>query len=91
MVEETITDGLGNFITLRYNDENDQVTIKNTGIDGEFRIVYLNPAMLVPDNVITIEGINGPEQWEGFTDNTGRNFIGLFWGVHKIDKETRGL
>ena len=91
MVEETITDGLGNFITLRYNDENDQVTIKNTGIDGEFRIVYLNAAMSVPDNVITIEGINGPEQWEGFTDNTGRNFIGLFWLNHKIDQVTKGL
>lgn len=91
MVEENITDGLGNFITLRYDETNDEVTIKNTGIDGEFRIMYLNPAMSVPDNVITIEGINGPEQWEGYTDDLGRTQMGLFWGIHKVDKETRGL
>ena len=40
MVEETITDNLGNSLTLRYDDVNDQITIRNTGIDGEFRVVF---------------------------------------------------
>lgn len=91
MVEENITDGLGNSITLRYDETNDEVTIKNTGIDGEFRVMYLNPAMSVPDNVITIEGINGPVQWEGYTDDFGRSQMGIFWSTHKIDQQTRGL
>lgn len=91
MVEETITDGLGNFITLRYDDVNDKVTIKNTGIDGEFREIYLNDAPSVDDNVITIEGINGPDQWSGFTDNLGRSQMGIFWNTYKVDKLTKGL
>lgn len=91
MVEETITDGLGNFITFRYDDVNDQVTVRNTGIDGEFRVVYLNPAMLVSDKVITVEDVNGPEAWDGFTDDTGRHQMQIFWDTHKIDKDTRGL
>lgn len=91
MVEETMTDGLGNFLTLRYNSENDQVTIRNTGVDGEFRIVYLNDAESVPDNVITIEDIRGPELWEGFSDDTGKSFMCTFWDTHKIDKTTKGL
>jgi|694.fasta_scaffold21452_13 hypothetical protein len=91
MVEETITDSLGNSLTLRYDDVNDQVSIRNTGMDGEFRLIYLNPAMLVPDNVITVVDVDGPEEWEGFTDDLGRGQMKLFWDTHKIDKETRGL
>ena len=91
MVEETITDSLGNSLTLRYDDVNDQVSIRNTGMDGEFRLIYLNPAMLVPDNVITVVDVDGPEEWEGFTDDLGRGQMKLFWETHKIDKETRGL
>ena len=91
MVEETITDNLGNSLTLRYDDVNDQITIRNTGIDGEFRFIYLNAAVLDPDRAITIFGIDGPEEWESFTDNLGRVTMQLFWDTNKVDKETRGL
>jgi hypothetical protein len=92
MIEETITDGLGNEITLKYDDTTDQVSIRNTGIDGEFRFIYLNTAMLDPaDKVITIFGIDGPEEWENFTDNSGRVAMQVFWDTNKVDKETRGL
>jgi hypothetical protein len=91
MVEETIIDNLGNSLTLRYDDVNDQITIRNTGIDGEFRVVYLNDAMLDPYHVVTINEVRGPEEWEGFTDDLGRTVIQNFWDTHKVDKETRGL
>jgi hypothetical protein len=91
MVEETITDNLGNSLTLRYDDVNDQITIRNTGIDGEFRVVYLNEAMLDPYHVVTINEVRGPEEWEGFTDDLGRTIIQNFWDTHKVNKETRGL
>jgi hypothetical protein len=91
MVEETINDGEGNFITFRYDDTNDQITVRNTGIDGEFRVVYLNSAMLAPDNVITVADVDGPEEWEGFTNDLGRHQMQIFWDTHKIDKSTRGL
>jgi hypothetical protein len=91
MVEENITDNLGNSLTLRYDNVNDQITIRNTGIDGEFRVVYLNEAMLDPYHVVTIDEVMGPEEWEGFTDDLGRTVIQTFWDTHKVDKETRGL
>jgi hypothetical protein len=91
MVEETITDNLGNSLTLRYDNVNDQITIRNTGIDGEFRVVYLNEAMLDPYHVVTIDEVRGPEEWEGFTDDLGRTIIQNFWDTHKVNKETRGL
>ena len=89
MLEETITDTLGNSLTLRYDDVNDQVSIRNTGIDGEFRLIHLNPAMLVPDNIITVADVNGPEEWDSFTDDIGRGKMKLFWDTHKINKETQ--
>jgi hypothetical protein len=91
MVEKTITDGLENVITLKYDDVNDRITIKNTGVDDEFHLVYLNPDIDVIDNVVTILGINGSEQWEGFTDDFGRLEIIDFWETNKIDKTTRGI
>jgi hypothetical protein len=91
MVEETITDGLGNSLTLRYDNVNDQVSIRNTGMDGEFRVLYLNPSMVDPYHVITVVDVNGPEEWEGFTDDLGRGAMQIFWDTHKVDKETRGL
>ena len=91
MVEETINDGEGNFITFRYDETNDQVMIRNTAIDGEFRIMYLNPAMLLPDSVITVVDVDGPEEWEGFTNDIGRHQMQIFWDTHKIYKDTRGL
>ena len=89
MLEETITDTVGNSLSLRYDDVNDQVSIRNTGIDGEFRLIHLNPAMLVPDNIITVADVNGPEEWDSFTDDIGRGKMKLFWDTHKINKETQ--
>jgi hypothetical protein len=89
MLEETITDTLGNSLTLRYDDVNDQVSIRNTGIDGEFRLIHLNPAMLVSDDIITVADVNGPEEWDSFTDDIGRGKMKLFWDTHKINKETQ--
>ncbi len=90
MIEETMFDGLGNSITLKYDDTTDEITVRNTGIDGEFRVMYLNTAVLDPDRAITVVGIDGPDAWEGFTDNSGRVAMQLFWDTHKVDKETRG-
>jgi hypothetical protein len=53
--------------------------------------MYLNSAMIDPDRAITIVDVDGPEEWEGFTDDLGRATMQLFWDTNKIDKETRGL
>ena len=47
--------------------------------------------MLLPDSVITVVDVDGPEEWEGFTNDIGRHQMKIFWDAHKIDKETRGL
>lgn len=90
MEEKTITDGFGSILTLKYDNTTDQITIKNSKIDDEFHLVYLNSDVDVIENVITIVGVNGPEQWGEFTDDFGREEIQIFWETHKIDKITRG-
>jgi hypothetical protein len=45
--------------------------------------------MLIPDNIITVADVNGPEEWDSFTDDFGRGKMKLFWDTHKINKETQ--
>lgn len=91
MIEQVINDGLSNIITLRYDDTTDTITVKNNGVDESFHEMYLNDAVDVIDKVITIEGTVGPEEWEGYTDNYGRDQLQIFWDTNKLDKETRGF
>lgn len=91
MVEEVINDGLGNVITLKYDDTTDKVLVKNSSIHENFREIYLNPDADVIEAVITIEDTNGPDDWNNYTDDFGRSEMQLFWETHKLDKVTRGL
>jgi hypothetical protein len=91
MVEQIINDGLGNIITLRYDDTTDTVLVKNNNIHENFREVYLNDSSEVIEDVITIENTNGVGEWDSYTDDFGKVELKLFWDTHKVDKVTRGL
>ena len=91
MVEEVINDGLGNVITLKYDNTTDKVLVKNSGVNENFREIYLNPDADVIEAVITIEDTNGSDDWNNYTDDFGRSEMQLFWETHKLDKVTRGL
>lgn len=91
MVEQLINDGLGNEIILKYDDTTDKVLIKNSGVNENFREVYLNNSIELIEDVITIEDTNGPDEWNRYTDDFGRLEIQLFWEEYKKDKVTRGL
>jgi len=91
MIEQVINDGLGNVITMKYDNTTDKVLIKNSGVHEEFRQVYLNPDVDIIESVITIEDTNGPDEWNDYTDDHGRFEMQLFWDTHKVDKVTRGL
>lgn len=91
MVEEVINDGLGNVITLKYDNTTDKVLVKNSGVNENFREIYLNADADVIEAVITIEDTNGPDDWNNYTDDFGRSEMQLFWETHKLDKVTRGL
>jgi hypothetical protein len=91
MIEQVINDGLGNVITLRYDNTTDKVTIKNSGVNENFLEIYLNDAIDLVEAVITVEDKNGPDDWNNYTDDLGRAEMQLFWDTHKVDKVTRGL
>lgn len=91
MVEQIVNDGLGNVLTLKYDELTDTVYVKNSNIHDNFLRIYLNDDSDVVEDVITIEDMNGPNQWNNYTDNFGRSEMHLFWAEHKIDKVTRGL
>lgn len=91
MIEEVINDGLGNIITLKYDNTADKVLVKNSGINENFRQIYLNDSSGLIEDVITIEDTNGPDDWNNYTDDFGRSEMQLFWETHKLDKITRGL
>jgi hypothetical protein len=91
MVEQIINDGLGNVLTLRYDESTDTVSINNNNIHDNFREIYLNDAPDLIEDVITIENTNGNGEWLNYTDDFGKWEINLFWQAHKVDQVTRGL
>jgi hypothetical protein len=91
MVEQIINDGLGNIITLRYDETTDTVLVKNNNIHENFREIYLNDSEDVIEDVITIENTNEVGEWDSYTDDFGKVELKLFWDDHKVDKVTRGL
>jgi hypothetical protein len=91
MVEQIINDGLGNIITLRYDETTDTVLVKNNNIHENFREIYLNDSSEVIEDVITIENTNEVGEWDSYTDDFGKIELKLFWDEHKVDKVTRGL
>jgi hypothetical protein len=91
MVEQVVNDGLGNVITLKYDDSTDSILVKNSNIHDDFRKIYLNDSPEIVENVITIEDRNGPDEWNNYTDDFGRWELQLFWDTHKQNKVTKGL
>jgi hypothetical protein len=90
-MQKIVNDGLGNVITLRYEEATDKVTVNNDGIHVDFREIYLNDAPELVEKVITIQDMNGIGEWEAYTDDYGRTELQLFWETHKKNQVIRGL
>lgn len=87
MVEQIINDSLGNVVTLNYDADTDTMTVKNTGVDSDFHVVSRNNSVELVDSVIVIEGTDGADSWEAYSDEDTRGQIRLFWETNKVDKE----
>jgi hypothetical protein len=85
-MEQTITDSLGNEITVIYDETTDTLTVKNPAVDEDFHEVT-RVELSKPDMVIEIEGITGPDSWESWSDMETRNVLVQIWEENKKDKE----
>ena len=87
MIQETISDSNSNTIELIYDEVNDIVKVKNSGVDTNFREVK-RLGMFNPDIVIGLETPNGEDdRWDDYSDINTRNSIRLFWETHKVNKD----
>ena len=85
-MEQVLTDTLGNTVTLSYDANTDVVSIKNSGIDDSFHVITRNN-QFDPESVIAIEGVDGENSWENYTDSDTRQEIRIFWEINKINKD----
>jgi hypothetical protein len=85
-MEQTITDSLGNEITIIYDETTDKLTVKNPAVDEDFHEVT-RMELSKPDMVVEIEGISGPDSWESWSDEETRNVLVQIWDENKKDKE----
>jgi hypothetical protein len=84
-MEQVINDSLGNTITLVYDQITDSVTVNNSGIDTDYHEVTKNVAVV--DDVIQIDGTEGENTWENWSDEETRGQVRLFWDTHKVNKD----
>ena len=83
-MEKIITDSLNNTITMKYDESNDSVTVKNSGVSDVFMEVTRNRAEGVVDVVIMLEEYRNYPDW---SDDFGKGELRAFWDENKKDKE----
>jgi hypothetical protein len=83
-MEKIITDSLNNTITMKYDESNDSVTVKNSGVSDVFMEVTINRAEGVEDGVIMLEEYRNYSDW---SDDFGKGELRAFWDENKKDKE----
>jgi hypothetical protein len=83
-MEKIITDSLNNTITMKYDESNDSVTVKNSGVSDVFMEVTINRAEGVEDGVIMLEEYRNYSDW---SDDFGKRELRAFWDENKKDKE----
>jgi hypothetical protein len=80
-METTITDSLGNTITMKYDTDTDSVFVKNSLIGDTFMEVTKNTA--VTEDVIMMEDHKDYSNW---SDLDTRDKLREFWDEHKKTK-----
>jgi hypothetical protein len=85
-MEQTITDSLGNDITIIYDETTDTLTVKNPAVDEDFHgVTRLDSSK--PEMVIVIEGTDGPDSWESWSDEQTRQTLAQIWLDNKKNQE----
>jgi len=80
-METTITDSLGNTITMKYDTDTDSVFVKNSLIGDTFMEVTKNTS--VTEDVIMMEDHKDYSNW---SDLDTRHQLRSFWDEHKKTK-----
>jgi hypothetical protein len=83
-MEQTLTDSLNNTIVFKYDESNDSVLVKNSGVSGEFMLVTKNTS----ESVIDLDVIMIPDflEYDIWSDELTRTELKSFWDEHKVNK-----
>lgn len=81
-METTKTDSLDNTITMKYDDTNDTVYVKNSAVSEEFMEVTKNESMVEFDVIMIPDYLD----WDNWSDDETRGQLKLFWDEHKVSK-----
>lgn len=86
-MEQTLTDSLGNTITLTYDAGTDVVKVKNSGVDADFREVT-RESTWNPELVLQMEIVEGIDDgWDTYSDVETRDLIRQFWMDNKVNQD----
>lgn len=86
-MEQTLTDTLGNTVTLTYDAGTDVVKVKNNGVDSDFREVT-RESQWNPDLVLQLEIVTGDDDgWDTYSDDETRGLIRQFWLDNKVNQD----
>jgi hypothetical protein len=86
-MEQTLTDSLGNTITLTYDAGTDVVKVKNSGVDTDFREVT-RESTWNPELVLQMEIVEGIDDgWDTYSDIETRDLIRQFWMDNKVNQD----
>jgi|Laugresu1bdmlbsd_1035121.scaffolds.fasta_scaffold01183_10 hypothetical protein len=86
-MEQTLTDSLGNTITLTYDAGTDVVKVKNSGVDTDFREVS-REATWNPELVLQMQIVEGIDDgWDTYSDIETRDLIRQFWLDNKVNQD----
>jgi hypothetical protein len=81
-METTKTDSLDNTITMKYDDTNDTVYVKNSAVSEEFMEVTKNESMVEFDVIMIPDYLD----WNNWSDDLTRTELKSFWDEHKVSK-----
>ena len=81
-METTKTDSLDNTITMKYDDTNDTVYVKNSAVSAEFMEVTKNESMVEFDVIMIPDYLD----WDNWSDDLTRTELKSFWDEHKVSK-----
>ena len=81
-METTKTDSLDNTITMKYDDTNDTVHVKNSAVSEEFMEVTKNESMVEFDVIMIPDYLD----WDNWSDGLTKTELKSFWDEHKVSK-----
>jgi hypothetical protein len=83
-MEKIITDSLNNTITMKYDETNDLISVKNSAVSDVFMEVIKNTS----EEVIDLDVIMIPDylEYDTWSDDITRIELKLFWDLYKVTK-----